>query len=67
MIGRGMTVRRAMMEMEMVTEGYYAAKCLHEINADKKVPMPVMEGVFDILYRDVPIQKAIDKISIGLI
>lgn len=67
MIGRGMTVRRAMMEMEMVTEGYYAAKCLHEINADKKVPMPVMEGVFDILYRDVPIQKAIDKVSIGLI
>ncbi len=67
MIGRGMTVRRAMMEMEMVTEGYYAAKCLHEINASLKVDMPILECVYDILYRNVPVQLAINKIASGLI
>lgn len=67
MIGRGMTVKRAIMEMEMVTEGYYAAKCLHEINASLKVDMPIMEGIYDILYRGEPISPAIDKIALKLI
>lgn len=67
MIGSGMTVRRAMMEMEMVTEGYYAAKCLHEINSVLKVDMPILECVHDILYRNVPVAPAINKIASGLI
>ncbi len=67
MIGRGMTPGRAIMEMEMITEGYYAAKCVHEINALLNVDMPILEGIYDILYRNTPISLAIEKIASRLI
>ncbi|MCM1504790.1 MAG: NAD(P)H-dependent glycerol-3-phosphate dehydrogenase [Muribaculum sp.] len=67
MIGRGMTASRAIMEMEMVTEGYYAAKCMHEINEALGVEMPILEGIYEILYRETPMSLAIDKIASRLI
>lgn len=67
MIGKGYSVQAAKMEMEMVAEGYYGTKCIHEINARTKVEMPIAECVYNILYRRVNPQKAFmqitDKIS----
>lgn len=50
MIGKGYTTRTAQLEMHMIAEGYYATKCIHEINQEYKVNMPICEAVYNILY-----------------
>ncbi|WP_183575418.1 NAD(P)H-dependent glycerol-3-phosphate dehydrogenase [Mucilaginibacter sp. X5P1] len=51
MIGKGYTVRSAQLEMNMIAEGYYAVNCLHEVNKNYKVHMPICNAVYNILYQ----------------
>lgn len=53
MIGKGYTVRSAQLEMHMVAEGYYAVKCIKEINDEYNVNMPICDAVYNICYENI--------------
>ena len=54
MIGKGYTVKSAMMEMKMVAEGYYATNSAHLIMAKykNKSKTPILNAVYKILYEN---------------
>ena len=63
MIGKGYTVKSAMMEMSMVAEGYYAVKSAHIINQKLQANIPIIEAVYDILYDHKQPKKVFKKLT----
>ncbi|NJB81439.1 NAD(P)H-dependent glycerol-3-phosphate dehydrogenase [Wenyingzhuangia aestuarii] len=50
MIGKGYTVKSAMMEMKMVAEGYYAVKSAYEMNLINGARTPIIDTVYAVVY-----------------
>lgn len=65
MIGKGYTVKSAMMEMSMVAEGYYATKSAFEINQklENQARIPIIEAVYSILYQGKDAKKVFRKLT----
>jgi glycerol-3-phosphate dehydrogenase (NAD(P)+) len=66
MIGKGYSVKTAQMEMEMIAEGYYATKCIREINDRYHVNLPITDTVYDILYNHISPTIAIRELTTKL-
>ena len=51
MIGMGYSVKAAQTEMEMIAEGYYGTKAIHLANKALGVDIPIVEAMYQILYK----------------
>ena len=63
MIGKGYTVKSAMMEMSMVAEGYYAAKSAYLLNEKNKAKTPIIDAVYAVLYQNKNPKKIFKKLT----
>ncbi|MFM7731303.1 MAG: NAD(P)H-dependent glycerol-3-phosphate dehydrogenase [Flavobacteriales bacterium] len=50
MVGKGYSVKWATIEMNMVAEGYYATRGIHEINKKFGADIPIADAVYRVLY-----------------
>lgn len=62
MLGRGYSVESAQMEMNMIAEGYYAAKQIQVLNRDVQADMPLMQGMYEVIYEKVTPRAAFEEI-----
>jgi glycerol-3-phosphate dehydrogenase (NAD(P)+) len=63
MIGKGYSVKTAQIEMEMIAEGYYAAKTIFELNKKYNVTMPILEFAHSIVYENANLREALEKLE----
>lgn len=63
MLGKGYSVKHAQLEMNMIAEGYYAVKCVHEINKKYNVDMPITNAVYNIVYAQKDPRREMELLS----
>ncbi|WP_163409974.1 NAD(P)H-dependent glycerol-3-phosphate dehydrogenase [Flavobacterium ajazii] len=66
MIGKGYTVKSAMMEMSMVAEGYYAAKSAYKLNQGYGAKTPIIDAVYAVLYEGKNAKTVFKKLTESL-
>ena len=63
MLGKGYSIKQAQLEMNMIAEGYFAVKCVYEINKKYKVHLPITNAVYNIVYQNKDVRKEIVNLS----
>ena len=63
MIGKGYAVKAAQLELNMVAEGYNAARCIQQINESVKADMPIATAIYSILWNQLPAAEGFEKIE----
>ncbi len=63
MIGKGYSVQAAKLELNMVAEGYNAARCIYNINQIIQADMPIAATVYKILWEGLTPAQGFDDIE----
>ena len=67
MIGKGYSVKAAQLELNMIAEGYYASKCIYEINDAIGAYMPVAQAVYAVLWEHLNAAEAFLALEKGFV
>ena len=57
-LGRGKNLEEILEKMNMVAEGIYTVKAVHNIAFKNKIEMPIAEKLFEVIYKDIEPKKA---------
>jgi len=63
LIGRGYSPKMALLELNMIPEGYYSLRSMSRIVEAKKYEMPVLNAVYRILYKQSLAEDEITKLE----
>ena len=63
MIGKGYTVKSAMLEMSMVAEGYYATKSAKKIKEENGATTPIIDAVYSVLYKGKDAKRVFEELT----
>lgn len=63
MIGKGYTVKAALVEMTMVAEGYYGTKTTHAICSSCEDDFPILHCVYQVLYEKASAKKKMKALT----
>ncbi len=66
MIGKGYSVKAAMLELNMVAEGYNASKCINKTNVFVKAEMPIANIIYSILWEQQSAASGFNSIELFL-
>jgi glycerol-3-phosphate dehydrogenase (NAD(P)+) len=62
LIGRGISLEETLKKVGMVVEGVHTVLILNKLANDLKIDMPITRACYNILYNNVPPQKAVEEI-----
>lgn len=63
LVGKGYSVKAAIAEMNMVAEGYFAAKAIRNIIRKLDLEMPIVEAVYSVLWEGRPVEEGLNAIK----
>lgn len=63
LIGKGYTVKSAIENMNMVAEGYYATRCIHQIAGRNHLDLPIIKTVYGILFEQKSAEIEFEKLT----
>jgi glycerol-3-phosphate dehydrogenase (NAD(P)+) len=61
-LAAGATVREALAQIGQVVEGYSAARAVHAVARRERVDMPIVDGIYRILYENEPAQEVVKEL-----
>lgn len=63
MLGKGYSVKAALLELNMVAEGYNASKCMFKTNLQIGANMPIAKTIYQILWEHMPAEEGFRQIE----
>ncbi|MCU5745478.1 NAD(P)H-dependent glycerol-3-phosphate dehydrogenase [Staphylococcus sp. SQ8-PEA] len=59
-LGKGLTLDEALNDMNMVVEGIYTTKSVHDLAQIQHVDMPITNALYGVLFEDQPVDKSLE-------
>lgn len=63
MIGKGYSVKAAILELNMVAEGYNASKCIYKTNQQVQAEIPIARTIYEILWEQKTAEEGFKQIE----